>query len=92
MINNHMISWCSKCLQHFHDELIFVFYAEIQDDQQKLHQNNFWGKLPVDSVDVMLVQIFVNVTLSHTVSETNSFLRFTQKGMMASENCEKILL
>ena len=55
----------------------FAFYAEIQNGHQKWWENDFWEKSPVDSVDNLRVKNFVEIALSHSVSEINTFLCFT---------------
>ena len=60
----------------FRDKHVFAFYAEIQDGCQKWRENNFWEKSPVDSADTLRVKNFVEIALSHSVSEINVFLRF----------------
>ena len=57
--------------------LFFAFYAEIQNGHQKWWENDFWEKSPVDSVDNLRVKNFVEIALSHSVSEINTFLCFT---------------
>ena len=52
----------------------FWFYIEIQDGHQKWQENDFWEKLSVDSVDSLWVKNFIEITLSHTVSEIYAFL------------------
>ena len=57
----------------------FAFYAETQDGRQQWWVNDCWGKSPANSADRLQVKYFVEIALSCTVSETNAFLRFTQK-------------
>ena len=50
---------------------------------------------PVHSVDIVWVQNFVEITLSHIVSEINALLHFTQKFKMAAKSggkafCKKV--
>ena len=56
-----------------------VFYPEIQNGHQKWHENDFWEKSPVDSGNNLRVKNFVEIALSHSISEINRFLCFTQK-------------
>ena len=49
----------------------FAFYAEIQDGHQKWQENDFWKKSPVHSADTLWVKNFVEIALSHSVSEIN---------------------
>ena len=63
-----------------------MFYAEIQNGHQKLHENDFWEKSPVDSADNLRVKNFVEIALSCPVSEITAFLRLTQKFKMAAKS------
>ena len=83
---NHSIS------HHFQDKGVFPFYAEIQDSHQKWWQTDFWEKSPVDSADTLGVKNFKEIAVSHTVSEINVFLHFTQKFKMAAKNGGKTIL
>ena len=76
---------------HFQDKCIFVFYPEIQDGRQKCQENDFWGKSPVEFAYTLWVKNFVEITLSHSVSEINAFLRFTQKFKMAVKSGGKTI-
>ena len=49
------------------------FYTEIQDGHQKWWKNDFWEKLPVDSTDILRVKNFIELTISHTISQINQF-------------------
>ena len=81
-------------MQSFIDEsglFIFLkfflsFYAEIQDGRQKWRENDFCKKSPVDSADTLWVKNFVEIALSRSVSETNTFLCLTQKFKMAAKS------
>ena len=42
-------------------------------------ETDFWEKTPVDYADTIEIKIFVEIALTHTVSEMNAFLDFTQK-------------
>ena len=64
----------------FQNKRIFTFYAEIQDGRQKWRENDFGENLAVDSADTLWVQNFIEIAVAHTVSEINTFLRFTQDG------------
>ena len=60
---------------------LFIFFflrftAEIQDGRQKWRENNFWEKSPIDSTNTLWVKNFVEIALSHSVSEINAFLHF----------------
>ena len=48
-------------------------------------------KLPDNSVDTLGVKIFGKIDLSHTVSEINAFVCFTQKFAMATQNGGKTI-
>ena len=78
-------------LHRFQDKCIFAFYAEIQDGCQKWWENEFWEKPPVHSTDVLQVKNFVEIALSHTVSEINLCLHFTQKFKMVAKNGGKTI-
>ena len=49
-----------------------MFYAEIQDGQQKWQENTFWKKVLDDSV----VENFIEIALTCAVSGINVFLVF----------------
>ena len=59
----------------FQDKRVFAFKAEIQDGQ-KWRENNFWEKVAVDSADTLQFKNFVEIALSHSVSEINAFFSF----------------
>ena len=48
-------------------------------------------KPPVDSADTLGVKNFVEIAMSHSISEINGFLRFTQKFKMAAERVRKTI-
>ena len=73
-------------LHSFQNRCVFWFYAEIQDGHKKWRENDFWEKSTVDPADSLWVKYFVEIALSHTVSEINVFLCFTQKFKMAIKN------
>ena len=64
----------------------FEFYTEIQDGCQNWRENDFCGKLPLDSADTLRVKNFIKIDICHTVSEINMFLCFTQKFKIAAKN------
>ena len=64
----------------------FSFYAEIQDGRQKWQENDFLEKSPVDSENTLWVKNFVEIDLSHSVSEINMFLHLRQKFKMAAKS------
>ena len=66
-----------------------MFHVEIQDGRQKWWENDFWEKSPVDSADNLRVKNFLEIALSHSVSEINTFLCFTQKFKMAAKSAGK---
>ena len=70
-------------LHRFRDKCVFAFYTEIQSD--------FGGNLPVDSADTLRVNNFIEIALVSSVSEVKSFLRFTQKFMMADKSGGKTI-
>ena len=68
-----------------------MFYAEIQNGQQKWLENDFWEKSPVDSADNLRVKNFMEIALSRSISEINGLLRFTQKFKMAAKSGGKTI-
>ena len=70
----------------------FAFYAEIQDDRQMWRENDFCEKSSVDSADTLWVKNFVEITLSRSVSEINTFLRLRQKFKMVTKSGGKTIL
>ena len=52
---------------------------------------DFWEKSPVDSIYTLLVKNFVEIALSRSVSEMNTFLHFTQKFKMAAKSGGKTI-
>ena len=78
-------------MQGFLDEsglfIYFAFYAEIQ----KWQENDFGEKSSVDSADNLWVKIFVEIALSHSVSEINTFFYFMQKFKMAAKSGGKTI-
>ena len=86
--NFHRNCFISLC---FRDKCVFTFYAEILDGRQKWRENDFWGKMTVDSADTWWVKNFVEIALSRTIFEINAFLRFTQKFKMAAKNGGKTI-
>ena len=81
---------CSISLR-FQDKHIFAFYTEIKDGRQKWWKNDFLGKLTEDSQDTPWVKNFVEIALSHSVSEMNSFLCLTQKFKMVAKKGGKMI-
>ena len=53
---------------------------------KKWWESDFCKMSPVHSADTLWVQNFVEIALSHTVSEMNALLRFTQKFKMAAKS------
>ena len=51
----------------------FPFYAEIQDGRQFWRENDFCEKSPVDSEDTWQVKNFIEITVSRSLSEINTF-------------------
>ena len=52
--------------------------------------NRFFGeKLPVDSADTLQFKNFIEIALSRSVFEINTFLRLRQKFKMAAKSGEK---
>ena len=49
-----------------------AFYAEIQDGCQRWRANDFYEKSPVASADALGVKNFIQIALSHSVSEINT--------------------
>ena len=74
----------------FRDKRIFVFNTEIQDGRQKWRENVFFCEImPVDSADTLWVKNFVEIALSRSVSEINTFLHFMQKFKMVAKSGRK---
>ena len=48
----------------------------------------FWGNMPVDSADILRIKNFIEIALSHTVSE---IMYFMQKFKMATKNGGKMI-
>ena len=69
---------------HFQNKRVFVLNGEIQDGRHKWQENDFCEKLLVDSADTLRVKNFVEIALSHSVSDINAFLHLTQKFKMAA--------
>ena len=76
----------SKISLRFRDKSVFAFYAEIPDGGQKWRENDFLGKSLIHSADTLWVKNFVEIVLSHSVSEINTFLHFTQKLKIAAKS------
>ena len=78
---------------HFRDKHVFVFNAKNEDGRQKWRENNFGEKLPVDcgTVDTLWVKIFVEIALSHSVSEINTLLDLAQTFKMAAKSGGKMI-
>ena len=57
-----------------------AFYVEIQNGCQKWQENNFRQKSTVNSADTLGLKNFVKISLSHTVSEINTFYAEIQDG------------
>ena len=68
--------------------VFFSFYTEIQDGRQKGMKMILSS---YDSVHTLWVKHFVEITLSHTISEINAFLHFAQKFKMAAKNGGKTI-
>ena len=67
------------------------FITEYQDGCQKLRENEFWESLVVDCMDNLWVKNFFEIALAHSISEINTFLRFTQKLKMAAKRGGKMI-
>ena len=76
-------------MQGFLDES--GLYAKIQNGQQKLWENDFWENLTVDSADTLRVKNFVEIALSRSISEINTFLHLMQKFKMAAKSGGKTI-
>ena len=68
-----------------------MFYAEIQDGHQKWRENYSWQKVPYDSACTLLIENFVKITPSRTVSKINVFLHFTRKSKIPPKNVGKTM-
>ena len=75
----------------FRDKHVFAFKAEIQDGRQKWRENNFCEKSPADSANTLRVKNFVEIALSHSVSNINTFLHLRQKFKMAAKSGGKTI-
>ena len=64
----------------FRDKCIFTSCAEIQDGRQKWRENDFCENFPVDYADTLRVKNFVNIALSHTISQINAFYAVIHNG------------
>ena len=62
------------------------FMQKFKIGRQKSQENYFWERWADDSTDTLGIKNFIKIALSHTVSEINVFLRFTQKFKMATKN------
>ena len=58
---------------------------------KKWRESDFCKMSPVHSADTLRVQNFVEIALSHTISEMNVLLRFTQKFKMAAKSGGKAI-
>ena len=76
-------------LLRFRDKHVFVFNAEIQEGRQKWQENEFCKMSPIKTADILHIKNFVEINLSHSVSDINGFLRLTQKFKMASKSAGK---
>ena len=57
----------------------------------KSGEKTFFCKImPLDSADTLWVKNFVEIALSRSVSEINTFLHFTQKKWRENDFCEKL--
>ena len=56
-----------------------MFYPKIQDSRQKWQENDFWGKSPDDFEDTLGIKNFIQIALSHTVSQINVFFCFLRR-------------
>ena len=66
-------------------------FTDINDGHQKLQENNFWGKSPIDSADSPCVKKVAEIALSRTVLEINMLLRLMQKFKMAAKSGGKAI-
>ena len=74
---------------HFWNKRDFAFNAEIQDGRQKWQENNFCEKSPVDSTHTLQLKNFVEIALSLSIIEINTFLLLTQKFKIAAKSGRK---
>ena len=56
---------------------------------QKWWENNFWQKVAADSVHTLRIKNFVEIALSHTVSEINAFLHLRRDSRWPPKVAEK---
>ena len=72
--------------------MCFAFYAEkFKMATKKWWESDFCKMSPVHSADTLWVQNFVEIALSHTISEMNALLRFTDKFKMAAKSGGKAI-
>ena len=77
--------WQNRSISpYFQDKHIFALNTEIQDGCQSGDKMSFCEMSPVDTADTLGVKNFVKFALSHSVSEINVFVRFTQRFKMAA--------
>ena len=69
----------------------FLYFTQIQDGRQKWRKSDFCEMSPVHSADTLWVKNFVEIALSHTVSNINALLRFMQLFKMAAKNGGKVV-
>ena len=71
--------------------LFLHFMKNFKMDTKTGRKTVIQERMPNDSVDTLGVKYFIEIALSHTVSEINSFLHFTLKFKMESKNCGKTI-
>ena len=81
---------CSNTLR-FRNKRVFAFNTEIQDGRQKWPRNSFLVKVTSTLATYPARKNFVEIALSHSVTEINRFLRLTQKFKMAAKSGGKTI-
>ena len=75
----------------FQDKRIFLFNRNSRWPPKVTGKYFFCEIMPVDSADTLWVKNFVEIPLSRSVSEINTFLYFTQKYKMPAKSGRKTI-
>ena len=75
----------------FPDKCVVRFMQKFKMATKKCQESDFCKMSPVHSVDTLRIHNFVIIALSHTVSEINVLLCFTQKFKMADKSGRKAI-
>ena len=71
--------------------MFFAFYTEFQDGFRKWQENNFGQILASDSAYTLQIKNFIEMAVSHIISEINVFLYFKQKFNMGIKSGGKTI-